>query len=113
MTDSDPIVLPDDAEPQALLSLVVAPAVEDALVDWLLEREEVTGFTSFPINGHGASIHSMTAAERVSGHRRMILFQSYMPQAQACALLGELKAAFKGSGMHYWMTRLIAGGHLE
>ena len=113
MDNPNPIDLPDDDEPQALLSLVVAPAVEDALVDWLLEHEEVTGFTSFPINGHGASVHSMTASERVAGRRRMILFQSYMPQAQACALLGELKTAFKGSGVHYWMTRLIAGGHLE
>ena len=81
----------DDHCAQALLSLVVAPAVADAMVDWLLEHEAVSGFTSYPINGHGASIHSMTAAERVSGHRRMVLFQSYLPREQADALLEELK----------------------
>jgi hypothetical protein len=101
-----------EQESQALLSLVVAPGVEDAMVDWLLEHKYVSGFTSYSINGHGASLHSMTAAERVAGHRRMILFQSYLPRKRANTLLVELKLAFEGSGIHYWMTPLIQGGHL-
>ena len=101
-----------EQESQALLSLVVAPGVEDAMVDWLLENKHVSGFTSYSINGHGASLHSMTAAERVAGHRRMILFQSYLPRKRANTLLVELKTDFEGSGIHYWMTPLIQGGHL-
>ena len=100
-------------DPQALLSLVVSPAIEDAMVDWLLERPEVSGFTSFPIHGHGASPRSMTLAEQVAGRRRQVLFQTHLPQAQAEALIPGLKQAFAGSGMHYWLLPLAAAGHLD
>jgi hypothetical protein len=98
---------------EALLSLVVAPDIEDVIVDWLLEREAVSGFTSYPINGHGASIHAMTLAEQVAGRRRQMLFQTHLPQAQAEGLLADLKRDFAGSGIHYWMVPLSACGHLE
>ena len=100
-------------ESQALLSLVVAPHIEDAIVDWLLERGEVSGFTSFPINGHGASLHAMSLAEQVAGRRRQILFQTHLSRAEAESLLGDLKRDFAGSGMHYWLLPLAAGGHLD
>ena len=100
-------------ESEALLSLVVAPDIEDVIVDWLLERDEVSGFTSYPINGHGASIHAMTLAEQVAGRRRQVLFQTHMPQSQAERLLADLKRDFAGSGMHYWLVPLSACGHLE
>lgn len=100
-------------ESQTLLSLVVAPDIEDVIVDWLLERDEVSGFTSFPINGHGASPHAMTLAEQVAGRRRQILFQTHLPRSEADGLLADLKRDFAGSGMHYWLLPLAAAGHLE
>ena len=100
-------------ESQTLLSLVVAPDIEDVIVDWLLERDEVSGFTSFPINGHGASLHAMSLAEQVAGRRRQILFQTHLSRVEAEILLGDLKHDFAGSGMHYWLLPLAAGGHLD
>jgi len=97
---------------QALLSIVVSPSLEDGLVDWLLARDEVTGFTSFPISGHGSSIHSMSLAEQVSGSRRKILFQTHLPQPQALQLIERLKDDFGNCGIHYWLIPLLAGGHL-
>ncbi len=96
-----------------VLYLVVAPAVEDAMADWLLEREDATGFSSVPINGHGSSEKSMTLAEQVAGRRRQVLFLLHLPEAVARALLEDLTRDFAGSGMHYWMTPAMAFGHID
>lgn len=98
---------------QVLLSLVVAPMVEDALVDLLLEQNGVSGFTSFPINGHGASIHALTPAEQVSGRQRQILFQTYLDRSQKDRLLETIRQAFAGSGIHFWVVPLAEAGRID
>jgi hypothetical protein len=100
-------------ETQVLLSLVISPEVEDALVDWLLEQEQISGFTSLQVSGHGASPHSMSPAEQVAGRRNEVMFQSYLPELDAVALIKALEETFAGSGMHYWLTPVITSGHLE
>ena len=93
-----------------LFNLVVTPEVEDAITDWLLERDEVAGFSSHPISGHGSSIHAMSLAEQVAGKRRQILFQFYLSIEGAHALLGALKQDFRGSGMHFWLLPVLDSG---
>ena len=100
-------------ESRVLLSLVISPQVEDAVVDWLLEQEEISGFTSLQVSGHGTSPHSMNLAEQVAGRRRQVMFQTYLPDADAVALVKGLEETFGGSGMHYWLTPVITSGHLE
>jgi len=101
-----------DQEGEALLTLVMPPALSDPLVDWLLEQPEVAGFISLPVNGHGGEEHAMSAAERVAGYRKGWMIQTHLPQKTACALLERLKETFAGSEIHYWMTPLIVGGRL-
>ena len=96
-----------------LLNLVVTPEVEDAVADWLLEYPIVTGFSSVPISGHGSSEKSMTLAEQVAGRRRQLLFQLHLPCVDARALLSDIKQAFRGSGMHYWLLPVIDAGHVD
>lgn len=98
---------------QCLLSLIVNPEVEDAMVDWLLERADVPGFTSLPVNGHGASPHAMSIGEQVAGYRRQTMFQIHLPLGAGQALVAELRAKFARSGMHYWLAPLAEGGHLD
>ena len=57
---------------QCLLVLVVKPSIENAVIDWLLEHDDISGFTSIPISGHGVSVHSMTIAEQVAGQKRLL-----------------------------------------
>ena len=96
-----------------LLNLVVTPAIEDAMSDWLLAREDVSGFSSHAIAGHGSSEHAMSLAEQVAGRRRQVLFQTHLPCDTAHALIEAVKAEFKGSGMHYWLLPALASGHVE
>jgi len=96
-----------------LLTLVISPEVEDAVIDWLLETEEVAGFTSYPVSGHGTSIHALSPAEQVTGRRRQVLIQTWLPQEHGEAVVEGLEQAFHGSGMHYWLAPLARAGHLE
>jgi creatinine amidohydrolase/Fe(II)-dependent formamide hydrolase-like protein len=103
---------PGDSAAEALLTLVMPPTLTDPLVDWLLEQPEVTGFISLPVNGHGGEVHAMSAAEQVAGYRKGWMVQTHLPQQQARELLARLAQDFAASEIHYWMTPLIAGGHL-
>jgi len=96
-----------------LLNLVVTPEVEDAVADWLLEYPIVTGFSSYPISGHGSSEQRMTLAEQVAGRRRQLLFQLHLSCVDAQALLADIKQAFRGSGMHYWLVPVLDAGHVD
>lgn len=96
-----------------LLNLVVTPEVEDAVVDWLLEYPTVSGFSSVPISGHGSSEQRMTLAEQVAGRRRQLLFQLLLSCVDAQTLLSDIKQAFRGSGMHYWLMPVIDSGHVD
>jgi len=96
-----------------LLNLVVSPEVEDTVADWLLLQETVTGFSTYPISGHGSSERAMSLAEQVAGKRRQTLFQLLLPCAQARLLLEGVRRDFRGSGMHYWLMPVFDSGHLE
>jgi len=96
-----------------LLNLIVPPQVEDALAEWLLERDDVPGFSSVPVAGHGSSEKSMTLAEQVAGGSRRVMFVTHLPSDTAKALLDDLRSAFAGSGLHYWVVPVADFGHLE
>lgn len=95
------------------LYLIVSPAAEDAVAEWLLEDEAVTGFSSTPIAGHGSSEASMTLAEQVAGRRRRVMFFTHLGVDEAEALLGRLRRDFAGADIHYWTTPVSAFGHLK
>ena len=97
---------------EILLSIITPPSVEESLVDWLLARDEVTGFTSFPVSGHGSSTHSMSLAEQVAGRQRKVLFQIHLPEPQALGLVEGLKRDLSNCGIHYWLTPLLGTGRI-
>lgn len=99
-------------ESLSLISIVVSTAIEDTIVDWLLEREEIPGFTSLPISGHGSSIRSLTMQEQVAGRKRQVLFQIYLSTQQAQTIIEALKQEFPGSGIHYWVVPVSDAGRL-
>ncbi len=103
----------DLSSPHALLTLVLPPTLADPVGDWLLEQPEVSGFISLPVNGHGGSEHTMSAAEKVAGYRRGWMIQAHLPENDAQTVLQRLRQAFAGSDIHFWLAPLISCGHLE
>lgn len=98
---------------QCLLVLVVKPSIENAVIDWLLEHDDISGFTSIPISGHGVSVHSMTIAEQVAGRQKQVMFQMHLPELVARNILDAAEQLFRGSGMHYWLLPVLSAGHIE
>lgn len=98
---------------ECLLVLIVTPSIESAVIDWLLDHDDITGFTSMPINGHGVSVHSMTTAEQVAGRQKQVMFQMHLPEPLARDILDAARESFRGSGMHYWLSPVLAAGHIE
>ncbi|MFZ5593940.1 MAG: DUF3240 family protein [Pseudomonadota bacterium] len=98
---------------QCLLAIIAAPQAEDALVDWLLTRAEVDGFTSLGIDSHASSHRGLTLAEQVSGRQRKLMFQIHLPCDAAHIVIEALKRDFVGSGLHYWLTPVMETGRLD
>ncbi len=96
-----------------LLQLIVSPKIEDAVAEWLLEREDVPGFSSAPVSGHGSSEHSMTLAEQVAGRSRRVMFFTHLPEATARSVLAGLRESFKGGGLHFWLVPVGEFGHID
>lgn len=98
---------------QCLLSIVITPAVEETLVDWLLERNELSGFSSHPIDGHGSRPGDLSLAEQVTGRQRKILFTVHTGCDRMGVLVEALKQDFPGAGLHYWIVPLLEAGRIE
>lgn len=96
-----------------LLYILASPAIEEAMVDWLLRHPDVTGFTSVAAQGHGSSTHSMSLAEQVAGRKKQLLFLVETDSHTAGGIIKSLHSEFSGSGLHYWLVPLEEAGHLE
>lgn len=98
---------------QCLLVLIVSPSIEHPMVDWLLSRDDIEGFTSSPIYGHGAPQHALSAAEQVSGRQKQVMFQMHIGEQTAGEIINSVQQSFKGANIHYWLTPMLLSGHIE
>jgi len=93
--------LPAVDETYCLVALTVPPALEETIVDWLLNLENGSGFTSFPVSGHSSELAGLTLAEQVSGRKRQVRFEICVPGSAVDALLSRLQQDFTGTGIRY------------
>lgn len=98
---------------EVLLSFITLPALEEPLIDWLLEREDISGFSSSRISGHGSQHAHMNLGEKVMGRQQQILVQVQTSQSTAEALIRDLENDFRGTDIHYWIVPVLAAGHLK
>lgn len=99
--------------PDVCLTLVIPPALEDALVDFLLARSETVGhFTSGPVDAHGGDISYGSTAEQVRGRARRLRLQALMVNADVHRLLDELRTQLPGADIYFWTAPLLQAGRL-
>ncbi|MEI7950459.1 MAG: DUF3240 family protein [Gammaproteobacteria bacterium] len=94
-----------------LLTLNLNPQLEEDLVDYLLELDHISGFTSWPVRGHGRH-GAMSLAEQVSGRRQRILVQVLLNAEQVPALLAGL-AVQVGRDITWWQQPVSGSGRVE
>jgi len=95
-----------------LITLTAPPAIEESLVDWLLQSATHAGFTSYLVYGHSSRSDGLSLAEQVTGRKKQIRFQMHIAGPEVPAFLQGLKQEFAGVGVHYWVLPLAEAGHL-
>ena len=98
---------------ESLVTLNVPPNLEEPVVDWLLAREDSTGFTSFPVYGHSTSHAGLSQAEQVSGRQRRQQFQIQIRTDDVAVFVENIRLSFAAAGIRYWVLPLAQGGHLR
>jgi hypothetical protein len=94
----------------SLLLLNLAPELEDDMVDYLLSVSSISGFTSYPVRGHGEHSY-LSIAEQVSGRRKRVQFEIVLAASDVEALLSGLPEV--GSGIKYWELPVSRFGRVE
>lgn len=98
---------------EALVTLNAPPELEEPIVDWLLARQDSTGFTSFPVYGHSTSHDGLSPAEQVSGRQRRQQFQIQIRADGVDVFIANIRKSFGTAGIHFWVLPLTLGGHLR
>ncbi|MDD2834104.1 MAG: DUF3240 family protein [Methylotenera sp.] len=90
---------------QGLLILIAPPNLEDTLVDLLLQHNEISGFTTSHVSGHGSShgngAVALSIVEQVTGRQKRVQFMLHASLPDLQNLVRELKAKFSKTDMHY------------
>jgi nitrogen regulatory protein PII len=94
-----------DAMAQGLLILIAPVHLEEILVDFLLQKNELSGFTTSHVSGHGRhhaeSAASLSMVEQVAGRQKRVQFMMHASFDTLQSLIDELKQRFKHTGMHF------------
>lgn len=96
----------------SLLIIFAAPALEETLVDWLLENEKISGFSTMQGFGHGSSPSSLSIREQVAGRQRRVQFMIKADEAALQHLLQDMRERFAGTGLNYMLMPLIDAGRI-
>lgn len=90
-----------DLTSQGLLILVIAPNLEEVLIDLLLEDTSIPGFTSSNVSGHGAKRAKLSLMEQVTGRQQRIQLMVYSALSDLQNLINVLKAKFENADIRY------------
>ncbi len=95
----------------ALLKLVLPVALEETVVDHLLEHPEWVGpFLTRRGEGHGAPERIASAAERVRGRAELVELEILMAMGDVPKLVAHLREDLGNADIVWWVTRVEDGG---
>lgn len=95
-----------------LLTLVVPPSLEETLIDWLLMQENISGFSSVEINGHGSRSADLSVFEQVTGRQKRIQYQIHTEMVIANSMIEALKLKYPNTGLHYMLSPVLSAGQI-
>lgn len=96
---------------QNLLILNTRPELEEDLVDYLLSLPCISGFTSYPVRGHGQH-QNLSVAEHVSGRRKRLQVEVMLKEEAVTTVLSGLVENV-GRDINWWRMPVIDGGMLD
>jgi len=97
--------------PDCCLTLIAPKALEENLVDILLEHEALAGgFITSEVRLHGGNVTYQSSVEQVRGRAQMGEMQIILHHAEAQALLRDIKQALPRAPIAYYMTPVTESG---
>ncbi|MBI3343423.1 MAG: DUF3240 family protein [Gammaproteobacteria bacterium] len=97
--------------PDRCLTLIVPKALEENILDLLLEHETLAGgFITSEVEGHGRNVTYQSMAEKVRGRAHRVEIQIIMHHADAQTLLRDIKQALPRTNIVYYMTPVTEFG---
>ncbi|MFI9651886.1 DUF3240 family protein [Guyparkeria sp. GHLCS8-2] len=93
-----------------LLTLIARPDAEEIVIDWLLGRDELSGFTGEAAWGHSREHGRFNLVEQVTGRQRRSIFHLKLEQDAAAPLLEAMRDELAGLGLRYWIVPLLDSG---
>lgn len=99
------------AQDLTMLVLNTAPELEEDLIDYLLGFEQVQGFTSYQVHGHGEH-NGLSVAEQVAGRRKRAQYEIFIASAAIADILAGLRSAV-GKDIVHWEQPLRNFGHID
>lgn len=102
-----------EQEDRVAVTLSVLPALEERVVDWLIDRDVATGFASYGASAHSADHSALSAAEQVSGRQRRLEFRVELSRAALDDFLAALAGRFGGADLYYYVVPVLRSGHMR
>ena len=93
-----------------LVSFNAPPALEEMLVDWLLEFDPEQRFASYTVNEHNGDHSQFSLAEQVTGRQRQIRFEVVLEKDQYEGFMDKFRTDFSGSGINYRVMPMLSQG---
>lgn len=94
------------------LTLNVPRVLEERLVDWLLARDDVMGFTSYSVQGHAARDEDLSVAEQVAGRQRRHEIRVELRSIDLDAFIVALTLDHGGADLYWFVVPVVRSGHL-
>lgn len=77
---------------ETLVQILIAPRLEDALIDWLLAQPQAPVFETSRVQQYGRPLDSLS--ERVTGFRQQVLFMLPISSAALDDFLSRFRQGF-------------------
>lgn len=98
------------AQPRSMCLLSVPRALEGALIDWILARDDVMTFASSPVDVHGADPAELRGVESVSGRQRRVQFQVPIADTRLDEFVTALGREFRGADVDWFVVPVGGSG---
>ncbi|MGV6815760.1 MAG: DUF3240 family protein [Thiotrichales bacterium] len=83
------------------LTMICAPAFEEAVIDWLLSRSDCPPFSTSSIFNHQLDTSGYSFKEQVVGKQSRVHFELILPVCAKDSWLADLKNRFADTGLQF------------
>ena len=103
----------EDPASSVAVTLSIVPSLEERMIDWLLDRDDVAGFTACTVQAHSTDARILSVAEQVSGRQRRLELRLELATTALDGWLDTLQRTFGGADVHYFVTPILRAGRLR